>query len=162
MRFNANRLARLAGLSNDSGSGVLREGRQLQELQNSRERDEYGEDGDYGDEMLAEDRDDDDEVLEISETMLRDEIRRMRVARLNESRTRQSVARKTSRHRRRRQDSSALQEAKLRKEIRSQISEIFEDLQLTSKWIYGKNLPRRSSPGRVTMGAPGIGFKNFK
>ena len=156
MRFDANRLARLAGLSNSSDTGVLREGRNLQELQNSRERDEYGEDGDYGDEMLAEG--DEDEVLEISETMLRDEIRRMRTTRLNESRARRQAARRTGR----RQPSPALQEARLRKEIRNEISEIFEDLQLTSKWIYGKNLPKRSAPGQVTMGIPGIGFKGSK
>jgi len=159
MRFNANRLAKLAGLSKGSSTGVLREGHQLQELQNSRERDEYGEDGDYGDEMLAE-GDDEDEVLEISETMLRDEIRRMREARLNESRTRKTAARTASKGTAR--GNRALQEARLRKEIRSEISEIFEDLQLTSKWIYGKNLPKRSAPGQVTMGIPGIGFKGSK
>ena len=128
MRFDANRLAKLAGLSNSSSIGTLKEGRQLQELQNSRERDEYGEDGDYGDEMLAEG--DEDEVLEISETMLRDEIRRMRTARLNENRARKSATKRTAR-----QPSPSLQEARLRQEIRREINEIFEDLQMTSKWI---------------------------
>jgi hypothetical protein len=147
MRFDANRLARLAGLEQGSRSNVLTEGRnsRLQEVQNQRERDEYGEEGDYGDEMLSETYPDDDQVLEISEPMLRSEIRRMKNLRLNESRRRRQM-----------------DETKLRRSIRNEINEIFEDLQLTSKWIYGKNIPRRSSPGKVTMGAPGIGFKGFQ
>jgi len=153
MRFDANRLARLAGLSGETDTGMLTEGptrrpSNVHEYGNRREREEYGDGGDYGDEILNELDIDDDEVIEISETMLRSEIKRLRNFRLNESRKRQ--------HKRQR-----LEETMLRNEIRKEINDIFEDLQLTSKWIYGKNLPRRSSPGKITMGAPGIGFKSF-
>jgi len=158
MRFDANRLAKLAGLSGGTGTGMLTEGSahrrsNIHEYGNSREREEYGDGGDYGDEILNElgsdsDDPDDDEVIEISEAMLRSEIKRLRNFRLNESRKRQHK-------------SQRLEETMLRNEIRKEINDIFEDLQLTSKWIYGKNLPRRSSPGKITMGAPGIGFKSF-
>ena len=160
MRFDANRLAKLAGLSGETGTGMLTEGstrrpRNVHEYGNRREREEYGDGGDYGDEILNELDIDDDEVIEISEAMLRSEIKRLRNFRLNESRKRQHKRQRTQRRHQK------LEETMLRNEIRKEINDIFEDLQLTSKWIYGKNLPRRSSPGKITMGAPGIGFKSF-
>jgi len=87
-------------------------------------------------ELAADDVDEmDDVVLEIDETMLKNEIRRMRQQRL--------------------------QENKLRMAIRGEIKEIFEDLGIESdsSWVYGDDKPRNSKAGFVNTAFPGIGFR---
>ena len=76
----------------------------------------------------------DDVVLEIDETMLKNEIRKMRQQRL--------------------------QENNLRMAIRNEIQDIFGDLgiQPDGGWVYGENKPRNSRAGSVATAFPGIGF----
>jgi len=75
----------------------------------------------------------DDEMLEIDEGMLRREILRMKKERL--------------------------QETRLRGAIRNEIKDIFASLTNDNTWVYGDNKPRNSRKGTVNMGFPGIGFK---
>ena len=78
-----------------------------------------------------------DVVLEIDEALLRKEIRRMRSARLSES--------------------------KLRAAIRNEIQGIFSEIgvqnhTVDSSWVYGGNKPKLSKDGSVVTSFPGIGF----
>jgi len=54
-----------------------------------------------------------------------------------------------------------LQENQLRRAIRSEISDIFKSYKQDSSWIYGDKHPRRSRKGGITTGFPGIGFKAY-
>ena len=102
-----------------------------------------GEKDDEGDEELGELA---NVVLEIDENMLRREIMRMRKdRRLQETR----------------QSKHNLQEAELRRAVRSEIRHILDDLDLNinSTWVYGNKKPKNSGKGRINMGFGGIGFK---
>ena len=96
--------------------------------------------------FLGEDDHEDDEqseqvVLEIDEETLRQEVRRMRSARLEENR--------------------------LRRAIRNEIRDVFRSAGATksgsdSSWMYGDNQPRNSRDGYVVAPGrpmPGFGFK---
>jgi hypothetical protein len=95
----------------------------------------------YAGEKLAQNE---DIVYEINESMLRDEINRMRKAR-----------------------SQNVNEAKLRSVVRDEIANTLkemlenddESLNNDGSWIYGNNKPKRSKKGHVTVGAFGIGFE---
>ena len=165
MRFNANRLAPLAGIGsssetlNEAGNRSHHEDRnsddaelvwgknQLNEQESETDEDAESDAGPSEGEGNIEEGDanteeaDLDEVIEIDEGMLRREIMRMR----NE-----------------RNDTVA--EAKLRKVIRSEIGDIVSEISDTSlnsdsSWVYGDNKPSNSKKGQVTLSALGIGFK---
>jgi hypothetical protein len=55
-----------------------------------------------------------------------------------------------------------INEVTLRKIVRSEVESIVRELRDSggagSKWIYGLNKPKRSAPGRVTLGMLGVGF----
>jgi len=60
----------------------------------------------------------------------------------------------------RRMKSSRISETKLRAAIRNEIQGIFSDLGVTdSSWVYGNNKPRNSREGYVATAIPGIGFQ---
>lgn len=150
MRFDVNRLSRLAGI----GSGQKKS---LNEAANrSKHEDpaladdvlfyhgkgqlseEKHEEADHGDVDEAE-----DELLEIDEEDLVMELRRLR--KLQESKKRQTI-----------------QEAQLKaiidQEVKNVLSEM-EDLNISGDWVYGKDKPRKSRRGYVATSFPGIGFK---
>ena len=174
MRFNADRLAHLAGIPGDSSQR-----RNLNESGNqSRHDEEYDEGYDYykGDlneqeastDPFAEFREDSaddvalsqldaleedghepmEEMVEINETMLKREIARMRSER----------SRKANSSR-----SSMNEESKLRNAIRNEIGNIVGDLKgknlySTRDWLYGDKKPKNSRNGYVARGGFGIGF----
>jgi len=76
----------------------------------------------------------DDVVLEIDETMLKNEIRKMKRQRVHEN--------------------------NLRMAIRNEIQGIFGELgvEKSNDWVYGKNKPVNSKEGEVVTAFPGIGF----
>jgi len=154
MKFDLNRLSKLAGLDgNSQSSNLLSEAsnRSLHDDPSLSDEAQYR----FGSNQLNEtdetdetdEGDREDEVLEIDEADLVAELRRLRT--LSESRKRR--ARK-----------QALQEAQLKaiidKEVKSVLEEM-EDLNITGNWVYGKNKPRRSRRGYVATSFPGIGFK---
>ena len=163
MRFDFDRLSRLAGINAESGA--------LNEASNRTQHDEkqYQDEEGYrwGKNQLNEkdhDEDDDahearykkddleeaateddleeaeavpedalDPMLEIDEGMLRREILRMK--------------------------KEKLQENQLRGVIRNEIQGIFDELGINdSSWIYGDKKPTNSKKGRVATAFPGIGF----
>ena len=166
MRFNADRLAALAGLAGGAESNMLTE------ASNRSMHDDASLKGDaehrYGKNQLAEDAEideeeeevteeglemdmeedmedmsevqgvfDDDEVIEIDESMLRREILKMR-----------------------KQKETTVAENKVRQAVRREIQDMFGDkVYSDASWVYGTNKPRRSKQGQVAMGALGIGFK---
>lgn len=151
MKFDLNRLSKLAGLDGDSqSSNLLSEAsnRSLHDDPSLSDEAEYR----FGSNQLNEtdetdEGDREDEVLEIDEADLVAELRRLR---------------KLSESRKRRARKQALQEAQLKaiidKEVKSVLEEM-EDLNITGNWVYGKNKPRRSRRGYVATSFPGIGFK---
>jgi hypothetical protein len=163
MRFNADRLAALAGVVGSGDSKMLTEGnRSLHddpgmegEAEHRFGKGQLAEDDSYMDEAEheeaedadegrhldeadeADEADEDDEVVEIDEAMLRREILRMK-----------------------KQKAQAIAENKFRKAVRAEIREMFgRDVYNDSDWVYGNNKPSRSKRGQVAMGALGIGFK---
>jgi hypothetical protein len=178
MRFNANRLAHLAGIEVPSNGR-----RSLNESGNrSRHDEEYDEGVDWYSEDLNEaapnpfadqtevDADDSaavdaldpmeevnpadvtdadlEEMIEINESMLRQEISRMRQERSQRANTRQQL-----------QEENQLRAA-IRKEIGSIVGEMNGGhLYTTKDWMYGDNKPRHSKPGQVAVAGLGIGFK---
>lgn len=156
MNFNLDRIAKLAGLAagkaslNEAGNRSYHEdaalsseadvqwGNQLNEMEHPDE----GVDLDEGDDLddggaLDEMDDEDDVVLEIDEDMLREEILKMKNAR-----------------------SKKVNEAKARSIIKSELSQIFEELGLgDSSWVYGNDKPENSKKGSVNVGFPGPGFR---
>ena len=174
MKFDANRLSVLAGIS-PRGSGLLSEGKYT-EIDDLSEIDELDlDEGDHlqdeGDDDVLDDPEDslqelgnrrkreeqgdvdekehqlaEDTVFEIDGKMLREEILRMR-----------------------RRRSQSLAESKLRSAIRSQIREVVLDsileenddidLNYGSDWMYGNNKPTKSKKGQVARGGFSLGFK---
>ena len=162
MKFDAGRLAKLAGLENGHSSVISEgsnrsrhedpsladdkehyHGNQLNEMELADDEDERAED----EVSESEDDNDLDEVFEIDEADLVAELRRIKM--LAESK-RQKAA------------ELALQESQLKsiidKEVKSILEEM-EDLNITGNWVYGKNKPRKSRRGYITTSFPGIGFK---
>jgi len=150
MNFDADRLAALAGLRSSS-AGPLNEASNRTQHDEKYYQDEVSwrvgknqlsemdEQGMAGSNehppMDEEDTDvEEDVVLEIDETMLKNEIRRMKAQRLNEN--------------------------KLRLAIRNEIQGIFGELgfKADNSWVYGDNKPKNSKAGSVVTAFPGIGF----
>ena len=155
MNFNLDRIAKLAGLSagkaslNEAGNRSYHEdaalsseadvqwGNQLNEMEHPNEVSDLEEGDDLDDGGDLDEGDDEDVVLEIDEDMLREEILKMKNAR-----------------------SKKVNEAKARSIIKSELSQIFEELGLgDSSWVYGNNKPRNSKKGRVNLAFPGPGFR---
>ena len=159
MKFDAGRLAKLAGLENghsslmSEGSNRSRHedpsladdkehyhGKQLNEM-------ELADDERADDEVEASEAEDLDEVFEIDEADLVAELRRIKM--LAESKRRQAKE-------------QALQESQLKSIIDKEVKNILEemeDLNITGNWVYGKNKPRKSRRGYIATSFPGIGFK---
>ena len=162
MRFDINRLSRLAGISGTSTSGnrgliseagnrsynedpglskevdVLFGKNQLNETDaDFVHADEFGHGDDIGDTYAESDIPDHklDEILVINENDLRRELANLKRRRVEENRLRGSI----------------------RKEIGHILDEV--DLNTTGGWVYGKNKPARTRKGYVARGFKGIGFR---
>ena len=144
MRFDIDRLSKLAGLSAGKPQ-------QLTEASNRSMHDDpsVSDDADwrYGKNQLAEvDKDQDkdpDELIEIDEVELVQELRRAKKL-MNESRL--SRRRQVSEH------------AELKNIIEEEVANVMSDFNLTSQWVYGNRKPTFSRKGRITTSMPGIGF----
>jgi len=162
MRININRLSKLAGLPSGGNSSrrSLHEGKEEIESEGA-----YEEGMDPMDEMyeeegmdpMDEDEMDDpmDELIEIDETMLVQELRRAKRI-MQENKRRKIMA--ESRRRNRKQK---MFEAQLREMIDQEVQNVFDEMNYSNGWVYGKNKPRRSRNGYTHQGSfmPGIGFR---
>ena len=159
MRFDMNRICKLAGVRNHSnkrrGSGLIREqaGDDLDfgaEL-NEEDEEDLEEEG-YLYEEDEEDLEEEDEFVEVDEKELVQELRRMK--RIMTEAKKKSVIRS----RRKKQN---LQEMQLKAMIDQEVKNVLKDLNLNSGWVYGNNKPQRSRKGYVNHGSylKGIGFK---
>ena len=189
MKFNADRMGKLAGLNNNTRQSLNEAGNRSQHEDpgepddvdhrwgknqlNEKDHD-YG--GDKGDESKSrrdydEGEDDDDLMAELD--MLEAE---MGGNKGDESKSRRDYAEgdddvvleldermlRGEIMRMRREKSSRLEEGKLRRAIRNEIQGIFSELDLyrtDNKWVYGDNQPKNSSQGYVNLAFPGVGFR---
>ena len=157
MKINVDRLCQLAGVGGKS-SGLLREsydlGSQIEEEKNVEP--EFAMEGDDMGDMFAEADEEDDEVIEVDETELVQELRRMKRL-MNENKRRQAIKAQRVQAARR----QALQEAHLKSVIEEEVQNIMDELNISADWVYGENQPKKSRKGFVHQGSflKGIGFK---
>ena len=175
MRFNADRLAALAGVANGGESGVL------SEASNRSMHDDVSVDGEaehrYGKGQLAEgehetadegmhdqmegEHEDADEAMRYemdhAEEGAHVEEGEHELVEIDEAMLKQEILRM------RQERQQTLAENEIRKAVRREIRSIFGDssseVYSESSWMYGENKPRRSKKGQVAMGALGIGFE---
>jgi len=166
MRINFDRLSKLAGLPGGASSRrSLNENADLEKdegmhaYEGSYEEgmdpmDEMYEEGmDPMDEMYEEDTD--EAMIEVDETMLVQELRRAkRIMQENKRRKQLSESRKRQRKQR-------MFEAQLRQVIDEEVQNVFDEMNYSSGWVYGRNKPRRSRNGYTHQGSyiPGFGFR---
>ncbi len=94
-------------------------------------------------------------MIEVDETRLVQELRRAKkIMQENKRRKRLSESRKRQRKQR-------MFEAQLRNIIDEEVQSVFDEMNYTGGWVYGKNKPKRSRNGYTHQGSfnPGIGFK---
>lgn len=147
MKIDLDRLATLAGLSNES-TKMLSEGRDHDaEVSEDMHAMEEAEEMEEADEM--------DEMIEIDEVMLVQELRRAKklMAESAQREQRKADLQKRRQHR--------LQEAELKAIIEDEVQNVMSELNLNSGWVYGNQKPRRSKKGFSHQGSflKGIGFK---
>ena len=179
MRFNANRLAALAGVTSDGQSGMLNEASnrsyhedpslaaerdlqygkgQLAEGEHEELKDE-GEHGDFDDvsfdagDILAQEgmHDDPEEAMHYEGQGDEEEL-----VEIDEAMLRREIMKMRGQRR------QAVAENKIRQAVRNEIREMFgseDKVYSSSSWVYGDNKPSRSKKGEVAMGALGVGFR---
>ena len=172
MRINFDRLSKLAGLPGGSSSRrrSLNENADLEKEGAYEEgmdpMDEMYEDDDHIDALaesdeivepgMDEDKEADDEaMIDVDEAMLVQELRRAkRIMQENKRRKQLSESRKRQRKQR-------IFEAQLRQVIDEEVQNVFDEMNYSNGWVYGKNKPRRSRNGYTHQGSyiPGIGFR---
>ena len=170
MRINIDRLSKLAGLpaGGNSSRRSLREGKEEIEAEGTYEGGLYEEEEEDEPNPMPEaymtEEDEDmpemhgtgmDEMVEIDEVMLVQELRRAKRI-MQENKRRKIMA--ESRRRNRKQK---MFEAQLREMIDEEVQNVFDEMNYSNGWVYGKNKPRRSRNGYTHQGSfmPGIGFK---
>jgi len=163
MRINIDRLSKLAGLpaGGNSSRRSLHEGNMYEDEMES--EGSHEEDMDSMDEMYEEDESDPmpemddpmDELIEVDETMLVQELRRAKRI-MQENKRRKIMAESRKRNRKQK-----MFEAQLREMIDQEVQNVFDEMNYSNGWVYGKNKPRRSRNGYTHQGSfiPGIGFK---
>jgi len=150
MRFNIDRMCRLAGVEKGGSSSLLRESAQYDEgdyHEGAEGQHHFDEDSHDQDE-----KEDADEMVEVDEAMLVQELRRMK--RIMSEAKRKSVSIK-------RRKKENLQEAQLKAIIDQEVKNVIKDLNLNSGWMYGNKKPTRSRKGYTHQGSflKGLGFK---
>ena len=168
MRIDLNRLSKLAGLPTSSSSRrSLREGKgheeeameEMTEMEDLAFMDEVMYEEEEAEEGMhyegKEDKEDMEEMIEVDEAMLVQELRRAkRIMQENKRRKQLSESRQ-------RQRKQKMFEAQLRSIIDEEVQNVFDEMNYTGGWVYGKNKPRRSRNGYTHQGSfiPGIGFR---
>lgn len=169
MQINFDRLSKLAGLpGGNSSRSSLNENADLEaegayeaaHEESMNPMDEmYEEDEEKAiAEMYEEDEDDkdaDEAMIEVDEAMLVQELRRAKRI-MQENKRRKQLS--ESRNRQRKQK---MFEAQLRQIIDEEVQSVFDEMNYSNGWVYGKNKPTRSRNGYTHQGSyiPGIGFK---
>lgn len=163
MRFNINRMAKLAGLQSGSErSGLLREGAghashdegmyEMDEMENPFQDMELSEEDKK--EKEDEEETDENEIVEVDEAVLVQELRRMKKI-MSEAKKKAVV-----KNQRRKEN---LQEAQLKALIDAEVQNVLKDLGVKSdsSWLYGNRQPTKSKSGFVNHGSfiKGLGFK---
>ena len=177
MRINFDRLSKLAGLPSSGGRRSLNENTYheadepqdegslyeeeapmpfgMNELDDADEgaAHHYEGEGHYEGEEAADDAN--EVMLEVDETMLVQELRRMKNL-MNESKRRKRLAES-----RKRQRKQALYEAQLKRVIDEEVQNVLADMNYNSGWVYGDNRPTRSRHGYSHQGSyiSGPGFR---
>lgn len=107
------------------------------------------------DEGMREDDINMDELIEVDEVMLVQELRRAKKI-MQENKRRKIMAESRKRNRKQK-----MFEAQLREMIDQEVANVFDEMQITGEWVYGRNKPTRSRKGYTHQGSfiPGIGFK---
>lgn len=166
MRIDLNRLSKLAGLPTSSSTRQsLYEGKkhdkeeieEMSEMEDLAFMDEvmYEEETEEGMHYEGKDEDEMEEMIEVDETMLVQELRRAkRIMQENKRRKQLSESRKRQRKQR-------MFETQLRNMIDQEVQSVFDEMNYTGGWVYGKNKPRRSRNGYTHQGSfmPGVGFR---
>jgi len=177
MRIDFNRICKLAGINERSGSTrYLNESAdstdldvESTELQYESEEGLYEEDDNsiayemsdmYNEEVEekpAEEEDESakqDEVVDIDISELMSEIRRAKkIIKINERKAIENAQRK-----------QRLKENKLKRVIAREVESVLSEMQENdSEWVYGKRSPRNSRQGFTAQGStiPGIGFRKY-
>ena len=158
MQINFDRLSKLAGLpGGNSSRSSLNENADL-EAEGAYEAAHEEDEEKAIAEMYEEDEDDkdaDEAMIEVDETMLVQELRRAKRI-MQENKRRKQLS--ESRNRQRKQK---MFEAQLRQIIDEEVQSVFDEMNYSNGWVYGKNKPTRSRNGYTHQGSyiPGIGFK---
>jgi len=164
MRINFDRLSKLAGLPS-SGRRSLNESAKYEsdepsELENENYLYEEEEGLPFDASSLSEkeeeeDPTDENQMIDVDETMLVQELRRMKNL-MNESKRRKRLAES-----RRRQRKQALYEAQLKRVIDQEVKNVIDEMNYNSGWVYGNNRPTRSRHGYSHQGSyiSGPGFR---
>jgi hypothetical protein len=158
MRINFDRLSKLAGLPNSGGRRSLNESAKYESDIDSLEN-EASELEDLAnenvDDIEEEDPTDENQMIEVDETVLVQELRRMKNL-MNESKRRKRLEES-----RRRQRKQALYEAQLKRVIDQEVKNVIDEMNYNSGWVYGNNRPTRSRHGYSHQGSyiSGPGFR---
>lgn len=169
MRININRLSKLAGLpTSNQSKRSLYEGKKHKEEEleegmyemDHMEEDEmyegmYEDDDGHGEADEGMYEDDMEEMIDVDETMLVQELRRAkRIMKENKKRASLNESRKQRRKQR-------IFEAQLKRLIDEEVQNVFDEMNYSNGWVYGKEKPSRSKTGYTHQGSflPGIGFK---
>ena len=159
MRINFDRLSKLAGLPENNSKGSLHESKSYSE---GEDHEAMGEMADIAymneedeDEGEGEDHEDVDEMIEIDEVMLVQELRRAKRI-MNENRRRAQLNES-----KKKQAAQNIFENQLKRIIDEEVQNVFDEMNISGQWVYGKNKPTRSKKGYTHQGSfiPGIGFK---
>jgi len=164
MRINFDRLSKLAGLPENNSKGSLHESKSYSEGEDHEAMGEmadiaYMNEEDEGDDHEAmsegEGHEDVDEMIEIDEVMLVQELRRAKRI-MNENRRRAQLNES-----KKKQAAQNIFENQLKRIIDEEVQNVFDEMNISGQWVYGKNKPTRSKKGYTHQGSfiPGIGFK---
>jgi hypothetical protein len=155
MRFDINRLSKLAGinagkkqtLTESSNRSLHDDGSVSSEADYRFGKNQLSEKQDKNDE----EDEDLDEVIEVNEADLVAELRRLR---------------KIAESKKRKNKKQSLQEAQLKTIIEHEVKHILDDikkgkidLNISADWVYGNNKPQNSRRGYVARAFKGVGFK---
>jgi len=150
MRFDVNRLSKLAGLQS-SGTQKLNEASRSSWSEDpglASDKDaQYGKGAVLEEKVSDEDEQNEEVVYEVDAKELKEELARIR-------------------RRAKAKQKQNLQETNLKRIIEQEVKNVFKDLEngtldlnITGGWVYGDNKPKASQKGRIARGFKSIGFK---
>ncbi len=155
MRINFDRLSKLAGLPENNSKGSLHESKSYSEGEDHEAMGEMADIAYMNEEDEGEDHEDVDQMIEIDEVMLVQELRRAKRI-MNENRRRAQLNES-----KKKQAAQNIFENQLKRIIDEEVQNVFDEMNISGQWVYGKNKPTRSKKGYTHQGSfiPGIGFK---